>query len=118
MNKDLLDTLPAPTSKPAALPKDSIPEILSLVDSSCNILSSITNIIESNNQKQIALTSMYLQSDIENKKIDVSFTAYIDKRSDNSQKFYAILNSSLPEEIKKELLLQLIEESKCIYYHL
>lgn len=113
-------TLPIPSdnTKIPNLPDVPFSEIVSIVDASNNILSSISNIISSNNEKDVAITSMKLKSKIEKKKIKVAYEMYLDKRVDNSKKFDAILNSSFSEDVKKELLTQLIEESKSIWCHL
>ena len=114
MNKHFFNTLPTTTSNPDFLIfselTSTIKDIFPVIDSSSNILNSVTRIIESNNNKNVSLASMYYQYDYNNQKIQIDTNIKKECLKNCNEQFYAILNSDSSEEFKKELLLSLIKE--------
>lgn len=114
MNKHFFNTLPTTTSNPdfSKLPDltSTIKDIFPVIDSSSNILNSVTRIIESNNNKNVSLASMYYQYDYNNQKLQMDNSIKKECLKNCNDQFYAILNSDSSEELKKELLLSLIKE--------
>jgi len=114
MNKNLFNSLPTTTSNPdfSKLPDltSTIKDIFPVIDSSNNILNSVTGIIESNNNKIVSLASMNYQYDYNNQKLQMDNIIKKECLKNCNEQFYAILNSDSSEELKKELLLHLIKE--------
>lgn len=114
MNTNFFTTLPTTTSNPdfSKLPDliSTIKDILPVIDSSSNILNSVTGILESNNNKIVSLASMNYQYDYNNQKMQMDINIKKECLKNCNEQFYAILNSDSSEELKKELLLSLIKE--------
>ena len=114
MNTNFFTTLPTTTSNPdfSKLPDlpSTIKDILPVIDSSSNILNSVTGIMESNNNKIVSLASMNYQYDYNNQKLQMDNSIKKECLKNCNEQFYAILNSDSSEELKKELLLSLIKE--------
>ena len=97
MNTNFFTTLPTTTSNPdfSKLPDltSTIKDILPVIDSSSNILNSVTGILESNNNKIVSLASMNYQYDYNNQKMQMDINIKKECLKNCNEQFYAILNS-------------------------
>jgi hypothetical protein len=118
MNKNIINTLPTTTKPDFSGTLDlasAVKNILPVIDSSSNILESVTRIVESKNNRDVSIASIYSQADNASLQMKINGKVKLECLKNCNEQFHAILNSSLSEKEKKDLLSAIInEENKCL----